>query len=225
MALKFKLKSLEGLDETTAKLYTKIGEEFVLAVDDLPQQEDTSGLKAKNAELLAKLKEQKDAKAAADKAAQEAADEAARKVGDVAALEKSWGEKLAKREAELTALNDSMSGSLKTMLVDNVAQAMASEISVSPTLMMPHIKSRLSVEVQDGKHITRVLDAAGKPSAATIDDLKKEFIGNEAFSAVIIGSKATGGQAPKTGAQGGGAAGGDTLKDRAAQYIKNKQWD
>ncbi|WP_299726830.1 hypothetical protein [uncultured Endozoicomonas sp.] len=222
--LKFKVDSLEGMEEATAAMYQKTDSGYQLAVDGLPEMEDTSGLKAKNAELLAKLKEQKDAKAAADKAAQEAADEAARKSGDVAVLEKSWSEKLAAREAELTAINEGMSNSLKTMLVDNVAQAMATEISVSPALMMPHIKGRLSVEMQDGKHVTRVLDAEGKPSAATIDDLKKEFVSNEAYAPVIIGSKASGGQAPSSNAQGGGNTQGGSMKDRALQSIKSKNW-
>ncbi|WBA79560.1 hypothetical protein [Endozoicomonas sp. GU-1] len=225
MALKFKVESLEGMDEATAAMYQKTDSGYQLAVDGLPEQEDTSGLKAKNAELLAKLKEQKAEREAADKAAREAADEAARKSGDVAALEKSWSEKLTAKEAELMAQIEARDSSLKTMLVDNVAQAMATEISVSPALLIPHIKGRLSVEVQDGKHITRVLDAEGKPSAATIDDLKKEFVSNEAYAPVIIGSKASGGQAPSSGAQGGGNNQGGSLKDRASQFIKSKNWD
>ncbi|WP_345198572.1 hypothetical protein [Kistimonas scapharcae] len=223
--LKFKVDTLEGMDEATAAMYQKTDNGYQLAIEGLPEPENVDGLKAKNAELLTKLKEQKEAKEASDKAAREAADEAARKAGDVSHLEKSWSDKLAAREAELLAQIEARDGSLKTMLVDNVAQAMAAEISVSPGIMMPHIKSRLSVEVQDGRHITRVLDAEGKPSAATIDDLKKEFVSNQAFAPVIIGSKASGSQAPNSGAQGGGNSQGGSLADRAATHIKSKSWD
>lgn len=92
---------------------------------------------------------------------------------------------------------------------------------------MPHIKSRLSVE--EGK--TRVVDAAGHPSAFTIDDLEKEFRSNQLFAPVIIGSKATG-----TGGEGGGkgkspAGGSDKPKstnplvDSAREIIANIQED
>lgn len=225
MTLKFKLETLEGLDVAVAAMYVKVEGGYQLAIEGMPVQEDVSGLKAKNAELLTKFKEQKDAAAVAAKLAQDAEFEKAKKDGDVSAIEKSWSEKLTAREAELNAQIDSRDNSLKTMLVDNVAQTLASAISVSPALMMPHIKSRLSVEVQDGKHITRVLDAEGKPSAATIDDLKKEFVANEAFAPVIIGSKASGGQASNQQAQGNGGQQAGSLKDRASQHIKSKSWD
>lgn len=47
MALKFNLDSLEGLDESIAKLYKKKSDgKFQLAVEGLPPPEDTAGLKA-----------------------------------------------------------------------------------------------------------------------------------------------------------------------------------
>ncbi|MEX5734662.1 hypothetical protein [Providencia hangzhouensis] len=74
-------------------------------------------------------------------------------------------------------------------MVDNVAQTLATKLAGDAApLIMPHIKSRLSVE--EGK--TRVVDSAGHPSAFTIDDLEKEFRSNQLFAPVIIGSKATG---------------------------------
>jgi hypothetical protein len=43
----------------------------------------------------------------------------------------------------------------------------------------------------------RILDGAGKVSAASLDDLKQEFVANKDFSSIIIGSKASGGNAGK----------------------------
>lgn len=213
MSLKYEIDSLDGLDEATAKLYIAHGAKFRLAVDGIPQGEDVSGLKAKVDELLAESKKAKEEKRQAEEAARKAAEEAARQSGDVGALEKSWQEKLAAREAELSQSISQRDAQLQTLLVDNVAQALANELAVSGSapLLLPHIARRLKVEFVDGTPITRVLDASGKPSAATVDELKKEFIDNKAFAPVIVGSRASGGGA--AGAGGGGGAGTKKFKD------------
>jgi hypothetical protein len=46
MSLKFKLDSLDGLDEATKALYEKQGDKFVLKVEGL-EDGDTAGLKNK----------------------------------------------------------------------------------------------------------------------------------------------------------------------------------
>jgi hypothetical protein len=213
MSLKYEIDSLDGLDETTTKLYTAQGAKFRLAVDGIPQGEDVSGLKSKVEELLAESKKAKEDKRLAEEAARKAAEEAARQSGDVGALEKSWQEKLAAREAELSQSISQRDAQLQTLLVDNVAHALASELAVSGSaqLLLPHIARRLKVEVVDGVPITRVLDASGKPSAATVDELKKEFTDNKAFAPVIVGSRASGGGA--AGASGGGGAGTKRFAD------------
>lgn len=164
-------------------------------------------LKSKNEELLSETKEAKKAKREADEKAKAEADEAARKSGDIAALEKSWQDKFAKREKELTDENAALKNNINGMLIDNVAVKMAGEMAVqgSADLLIPHIKSRLAAEQRDGQFVTVVRDKDGKPSAASLDDLKNEFVGNAAFAPVIVGSKATGGGADG-GKPGGGAA-------------------
>jgi len=124
---------------------------------------------------------------------------------DVDALEKSYKEKLDKTEKEYQERLTTSESSLKSVLVDNVATKLAAEISTVPDLMAGAIASRLTTEVVDGKTITRVLDNEGKPSALTVDELKKEFIANEKFSSIIVGSKATG-----SGAMGSGSGVSDT---------------
>jgi hypothetical protein len=51
--LKLEIESLEGLDDSLKPLYEEKGGKFSLKVEGLP---DVSGLKAKNAELLAEKK-------------------------------------------------------------------------------------------------------------------------------------------------------------------------
>lgn len=174
-------------------------------------EKETTGLKGKVDELLKEAKEAKAAKKAAEEKAAREAEEAARKGGDVEALEKSWQAKLEKRERELTQQIESMQASITTMTVDNVAVRLANEIAVpgSADILIPHIKSRLAAEQRDGQFVTVVRDAAGKPSAATLDDLKTEFTTNAAFAPVIVGSKATGGGASGGGHGGGAAKPGD----------------
>jgi hypothetical protein len=205
--LKFQIDSLDGIDDAVKGLYEKKGDKYQLKVDGIPQGEDVAGLKAKVDELLAEKKDAQRKTKEAEDAAKAAAEEAARKNGDVSALEKSWQEKLAKREGELQAQIESLNGNVNKMLIDNVAVTMANEIALqgSADLLMPHIKSRLAAEQRDGQFVTVIRDKDGKPSAASLDDLKNEFANNPAFAPVIVGSKAAGGGA-SGGKQGGGAA-------------------
>jgi hypothetical protein len=219
MALKYKLDqaAFEKLEEGQQALYKKSGEMYVLDVDGVDNNsDDLMALKAQNEKLLSEKKDAAKKAKEAEDAATKAAEEAARKAGDTEALEKSWQEKLAKREAELTSQIETLNGSVNGMLVDNVATKLANELAVpgSADILIPHIKSRLAAEQRDGQFVTVIRDAQGKPSAATLEDLKNEFSGNAAFAPVIAGSKATGG-----GANGGGQGGG------AAKTVKRDQFD
>lgn len=202
MPLKYLIDSLDGLDDGVKALYTEKDGKFQLAIDGLP---DVSGLKTKVDELLAEKKAEKKRADEAAAAAQAAAEEAARKGGDVEALENSWKEKFAKREKEWSDQLAARDSSINGMLIDNVAVKLANEIAVqgSADLLIPHIKGRLAAEQREGQFVTVIRDKDGKPSAASLDDLKNEFATNPAFAPVIVGSKATGG-----GANGGGKGGG-----------------
>lgn len=194
MALKRKLTTAEydALSDALKGEYKQDGDSYVLDVEDDPA---FSSLK----EEKRRLKEQLDA-AQAEKTAREEAErlareEAAKSKGDVDALEKSWKEKyerdLKTEQDKATAAN----AALQTAFVDSTAQALAQEISLVPTLMVDLIKRRLRVEIVEGAPITRVVDAAGRPSALSVTDLKKEFVDNPEFAAIIKGSNANGGGA------------------------------
>ena len=208
--LKAQLESLEGVDEGLHQFYEERDGGYSLKVEGL---EDTGALKrAKDHEKQArktaedKARELSDSVEALQAKISDIENEGHRKTGDVEALEKSWQEKLANREAELSAQLEQANGSLKTILVDNKAIQLASELAVegSSNVLMPHIKSRLAVDTRDGELVTVVLDEAGKPSALSIDELKQEIANTPAFAPVVIGSKASGSGA--TGESGGGAS-------------------
>lgn len=223
MALKLELESVEGLPADVVKEYKLIEVDGKKTYKlDLEGLEDTGALKrAKDHEKNARQAAEKTAKELAERqeALQEELDQMRRGAipkGDVEKLEGSWKEKLAKKETELTSERDAALGTLRTLLVDNIAQSIATKISNSPDLIMPHIKARLTTEKTSEGYVTRVLDATGKPSALSIDELQKELTTDKRFSAIIIGSKASGGGA----AGGSGAGSGAPVVDPKFNWAK-----
>jgi len=172
-------------------------QEKVKSIDSL--QESVTKLEENNKALL---KEKADAKDAARKAAEEAA----KKGGDVEALEKSWQEKLANETAKRDEKLNVYQQQINSLTVGATAQSMAAELALpgSADVLLPHITKRLSVEITENGPIVRVLDKAGKPSAMSIDDLKKEISTNESFAPLLVASKASGdGGAGKKGGKDG----------------------
>ncbi|WP_247842261.1 hypothetical protein [Pseudomonas sp. MWU12-3103b] len=224
MTLKFQLDSLEGVDESIQALYVEKDGKFVLGIEGLPQPEDVSGLKSKVQELLDEKKAEADKRKAAEEQARLDREEALRKSGNVEELEKSWSEKYSRREAELTgqleSTNATLQGQIRDLTVGRTATEIATTLAIpgSAKALLPHIERRLSVEQRDGKPTVVVLDAAGKLSAATLDELKAEFTNDPAFGPLIAGSKASGGGAGGAGKGGGAAKGniGGTKEERQA---------
>ena len=224
MTLKFQLDSLEGVDESVQSMYVEKDGKFVLNIEGLPQPEDVSGLKNQLSTLLNEAKEAKRLKREAEEQAQRDREEAARKSGNVEELEQSWSEKYNRREAELTGALESerntLQGQIRDLTVGRTATEIATTLAIpgSAKALLPHIERRLSVEQRDGKPTVVVLDAAGKLSAATLDELKAEFTSDPAFGPLIAGSKASGGGAGGAGKGGGAAKGniGGTKEERQA---------
>jgi hypothetical protein len=212
MALKATLDGLEGLSEIIQKEYRKGDDgKFHLDVDgielhpsvgalkrskdyEVDQRKSLSTQATKLQEQLAALTEERDGmlRGSVPKA-------------DVDKLEGSYKAKLSNVEKEYKDQLTAANSSLNTLLVGNVAQRLASEISKSPELIMPHILGRLKAEIVEGKPFTRVLDKDGGLTASSLEDFKKELIANPLFAPIIIGSKASGSSAPNPG-QGGSAA-------------------
>lgn len=202
--MKFRLtkEQFEALTADAKKEYTADGEGYKLVLEDISDPEDNSALKrAKDRE-----KQRADEAEAERKKLQDKLDgitnESARKAGDIDALESSWKKKADDAKAEGEATANSYKSKMEKLLVNDVATQIAVELTKSVKIMLPHIKARLKAEFDGEDAITRVLDADGKPSALSIDDLKKEFRANPDFADIIIGSKASGG-----GARGGNSGG------------------
>lgn len=138
--------------------------------------------------------------------------EPARKTGDIAVLEKSWGDKLIKRENELNQQIATLKKSLESTLIDHATATVVGAITAKPenaSLMHPHIKERFEVVYDGDLPTVKIKDATGRISAMNFDELQKELIATPKFSSVVVGSKASGGGA---GGQGGGASSGGAGK-------------
>jgi hypothetical protein len=235
MAVKAVLTSLEGVPDSLKGEYTKgEGGVFFLSVEGL---EDGAAVQhpavAALANTMRNVKVERDKAATASAALKaESADIKARYEAlstehqgllkgtvpkdNIAALEKSWEEKRTRDLAEVTKVKDTEIGDLSTalnsVLVDSQAQALAAKLVKDPIhipVLLPFIKSRLTIERKGTEASTRVLDAEGKPSASTLDDLGKEIVGDPKFAVILLGSKASGGGAN----QGHGGGGAPPVKD------------
>ncbi len=219
--LKYQLENLDGVEESVKQLYEEKDGKYVLKIEGIPEPEDLEGLKRKNQEFMEEAKVAKRKAKELEEQARQKEEENARKNGNIEALEKSWQEKLTKREAELLEQSKALESQVYQLTVGQTASTLANELAVSgcSSVLLPHITGRLQVETVDGQVKVRVLDAQGKPSAATIDDLKKEFRDNPAFKPLIAASHASGG-----GANGANPGGGAAKKPSEMSLAERAEW-
>lgn len=210
MALKAILETLDGLPADVAKEYKENDDgKFVLDVEGL---EDTGALKrakdhektrrqkaeSKAAELESKLADLQDQLDSLD-------DPGKSKIDDKQRIKLE--QKIKELEGQLTTKEQQLFGEINRLTSETQAAALAAKLSDSPSLLLPHIKSRLVTEIVDGKAVVKVRDPDGDIGGMTIEDLHKEFSSNKEFAAIIRGSEGSG-----SGAPGGGKGGGDKGK-------------
>ena len=193
-------------------------------VDVAALQAELAALKGHHEKLLGETKAAKAKAKEEAEAARVAAEEAARKSGDVSALDKSWQEKYAKAEAEYGAKLTAAQQQLQTVLVDNVAQKAAMDIAVDAEcaeLLADKLRSSLGLAEVDGKMQTVVLDADGKRSALTVDELKKQLVAK--YPRLVKGNPAGGaGGLPQPAGGAGGSTNSGSMVDRARNIIKSQ---
>ena len=205
--LQYKLETLEGLEEQFHSLYEQKDGAYFLKVSGVVPEDDLNGLKASRDALLAEKKEQQrkaeEAEAERLRVEREAQEELARKNGDWKALELSYQEKLQAREAELLAQQEALTKQVYGLTVGQQATKIAGELFKphAQALVTQFIESRLTLD----NGVVRVLDAQGKPSAMTFDELKNELKTNPMFQDIVIVNTNSGGGAAGSGF-GGGAA-------------------
>jgi hypothetical protein len=195
-----------------------------LPADVQEKLKELEALKSHHEKLLGETKAAKAKQKEADELARAAAEEAARKSGDVSALDKSWQEKYAKAEADYGAKLTAAEKQLQTVLVDNVAQKAAMDIAVDAEcaeLLADKLRGSLGLAEVDGKMQTVVLDADGKRSALTVDELKKQLVAK--YPRLVKGNPAGGaGGFPQPAGGAGGSNNSGSMVDRARNIIKSQ---
>jgi hypothetical protein len=173
-------------------------------------EENASGLKSardKERDAAKKLREEKAAweteKAELEERIAEFESGADKGGADKDALKKSYEAKLQKQKEKHEAEVTKIRSALQKTHVDAVADKLAGEISTVPDLMSEAIRKRLRVNLDGDEPSTEILGPDGKPSAATLEELRQELLGNERYKGILIGSSGSGG-----GAGGGGGGGG-----------------
>lgn len=214
MALKHKIDqaAFDKLHELFQEEYTKQEDgTYVLSVEG---GEDTGALKrAKDHEKALREKATKKATELEQKLTElqsqleDLQGSAAKGSDKTQELERTWKEKLAKREKELTAQITAVQDKVKAKTVEAQVTALATELAgPHAELLLPHLKSRFSAELTDEGDVTvKILDGAGTPSDLSLDALRKEFLTSERFAPIVVASKATGSGAGGARKGSGGA--------------------
>lgn len=204
---KINKEAFDKLSDAHKEFYEEKSGSYLLKVED----DDADELRrAKDREVQARKDAEKKAKEL-----QEQLDEAtgndAKKRGDIEVLDKSWKEKFEKQKTDYEAKLATKDTFIRTTLVDSVANSLASKISNAPAVLLPHIKARLTADLDGEQPATKILDKDGKVSAMSVEDLEKEFVANKDFSSIIVGSKASGSGTSKGNEQQKGQGGAPLL--------------
>ena len=219
MALKSVLTTLDGLSDDVKKEYTEKDGKFYLDLEGLDDHPGVGALKrAKDHEKNLRQTAENKQREAEDKVTQlegtiEELRTGAIPKGDVEALKRSYDDKAKTQQTAFDEKYSKLNGQVEKVMLDSKALEMATEIALpgAQQLLLPHIRGRLKLEEVDGELTVQVVDIAGKPSAASLEDLKKEMLQNKMFAPILAGSKASGGGA--NGGSGGGGASSKKLGD------------
>lgn len=197
MAMKRVIDKLEDVAEHFRGEYLTDGAgKFTLIVDG---DDDMASLRK---QLDKEIKDRKELSSKLAKIGQEKEDAetaAIRATGDLAAINADYEKKLQKSHDDYKELVKSRDNETKNAKRKELALKIATEISTVPSVMERIVADRIHVDIVDGVAITRVLDADGKASAMSVDELKKEFVANKEYHPIIVASKASGGGAGSGG--------------------------
>lgn len=185
MALKLQVSSIDEVDEKYRDQYKEVEEGgakvFKLDVLGIP---DDGPLKRAHERVKQELA---------------AALEAGRKKGeDLASIEASYKERLAEAEKAATEATKSVQKALKTekkaKVLSDIAAAVAVDVD-SQDVVQLFAEKRIRIDIEDDRVIPRVLDADGKVSSLSVDDLIKELKADKRLARVVGASRGSGGGA------------------------------
>lgn len=209
MTLQLTLESLDGLPADVAAEYIEEDGVYRLDVAGLP---DTGALKRAKDHEKNKRKQAETRITQLESELEEAIEQAA---SGGKGLDDKTRQRLEKKiselQAELDNRNNGLVGEINRLTAHSAASKLASDLTDSPSLLLPVIQGRLKTEMVDGRATLRVLDEDGDESGMTLQDLEKEIRGNKEYAAIIRSGKGSGSGTPP-GVKDGGSAPGKKTK-------------
>lgn len=231
--------SLDAIPEAARGAYAERDGKFVLDA----AIEDTAGLKAKNAELIAKNKslaaraaiigERTPEEVAADlEFAAKQREKAAKDAGDFESLKAQLVTATKAEKEKLQARITQVEKKLFDVLGSSVAERAITAKNIKAKVLLPHVLPYIKIVEHDGEYAAQVVDDSGNPRIAdgqatpmTIEQLVDEFVANPDFAGIVPASGASGGGARNDGAHGG--RGGMVIipKDATPQVYRHMKAD
>lgn len=196
MALKHKItkEEFDALSDVLKAEYKGDGAGYVLDTDYVP--EDVAPLRSAHERVKEENRRLKEEQRERDRLTEERIREELRTSGNTAELEKRLKEERETLRATMQQDVDRRTQQLSRVLVHDRAQALARELSGDAWMViLPHIQSRLTADLDSEVPACKVVASDGQPSTLSIDDLKKEFLNNPAFASIIVGVNSSGGGA------------------------------
>lgn len=197
LARKLTKEQYDALPDVLKAEYVAKGSEYVI---DLSGEDDgVTAMKTARDHEKAARKEAEQKLRDIEAAKITAEEELARKNKDVEGIDAAWQRKLDEATGTSAAKLEKLQGHIKKGLVDQKALELATGLSSKGAkLLLPHIQARIQADFDGDEPVARILDATGKPSTLTFEQLREEFYANEDYAAIIDGSKSSGGAPGKT---------------------------
>jgi len=201
--------AFENLSDDLKNEYSENGGAYFLKIegDNAPTQEKIDALEQKRRlEIEHREKAEKREKEASDRAEKFQRDlEKASGKEEIEKLKQDHSAEIERIRAEREQEKAQAKLERDARLISEEASKLAGKFTI-PSLVKDQFVKRLHVEEPNGQPVVRVLDADGKPSTHSIEDLSKEFLDNPEFKSIVKADSGSGG-----GATNPGSGGSDTI--------------
>jgi len=193
MALKYELENLNDLDKSIHELYQQDGDRYILAVEGMPEAEDTTGLKNKFKQLMDEAKEAKRRTKELELQKQQQEMETASEKGEFKNLWEQAQLRLAQKDKELQDFTHAIQQKDITIAARNISSQLAKSDAKRAEVLADYAYKYAR---HDGEKVQFLIGGMEVSASALMEHLAKEF------PFLVDGSAATGGGASSSSSGG-----------------------